>query len=68
MVPKLSAFYFSHVLPELAVPRYRTVTGIRKPPIPWVKFCYIISFPKQYAQAHLDTFKCKNNYNEDAKG
>ena len=36
MVPKLKAFYFSHILPELAVPRYRTVTGIRKPHIPWV--------------------------------
>ena len=36
MVPKLKAFYFSHILPEIAVPRYKTVTGIRKSSIPWV--------------------------------
>ena len=39
MVPKLKAFYFTHILPELAVPRYKTVTGIRKCNIPWVIYC-----------------------------
>ena len=36
MVPKLRAFYLTHLLPELAVPRFRTITGIRKPSLPWV--------------------------------
>ena len=36
MLPKLKAFYFTHILPELAVPRYKTVTGIRRAPVPWV--------------------------------
>ena len=36
MVPKLKSFYFTHILPELAVPRHGTVSGIRKPAIPWV--------------------------------
>jgi hypothetical protein len=36
MVPKLKDFYFSHMLPELAVPRHGTVSGIRKPSLPWV--------------------------------
>ncbi|XP_060589163.1 uncharacterized protein LOC132744460 [Ruditapes philippinarum] len=35
MVPKLKDFYFSHMLPELAVPRHGTVSGIRKPSLPW---------------------------------
>lgn len=36
MLPKLKAFYFTHILPELSAPRLGTVTGIRKPKIPWV--------------------------------
>ena len=36
MVLKLTSFYKSHLLPELAVPRHGTITGIRKPNIPWV--------------------------------
>ena len=40
MVPKLSAFYFTHILGELASPRDGTVTGIRKAPVPWV-ICYL---------------------------
>lgn len=38
MLPKLTAFYYTHLLPELAVPRHGTVSGIRKPSIPWVGF------------------------------
>jgi hypothetical protein len=30
MVPKLKAFYWTHVLPEIANPRYRSVSDIRK--------------------------------------
>ncbi|XP_060568496.1 uncharacterized protein LOC132727107 [Ruditapes philippinarum] len=37
MIPKLKAFYFTHMLPELAVPRHGTLSGIRKPELPW--FC-----------------------------
>ena len=37
MEPKLSAFYFSHILPELSAPRKHSITGIRKPAIPWVQ-------------------------------
>lgn len=42
MVPKLKAFYFSHLLPEIAVPRHATISGIRKPSVPWVcKFLFL---------------------------
>jgi hypothetical protein len=44
MVPKLKAFYWTHVLPEIAVPRYRSVSGIRKPSIPWVCNIFINLF------------------------
>ena len=37
MVPKLKKFYTVFLLPELAVPRYGTYTGIREPESPWVK-------------------------------
>ena len=36
MFPKLEAFSQTHILPELAVPRLKTTTGIRKPSVPWV--------------------------------
>lgn len=36
MVPKLKAFYFTHILPELKVPRHGTVSGIRKHSLPWI--------------------------------
>ncbi|KAJ8298756.1 hypothetical protein KUTeg_022816, partial [Tegillarca granosa] len=31
MLPKLKAFYFNAILPELAAPRYNTISGIREP-------------------------------------
>jgi len=36
MVPKLSAFYYKFLLPELSHPRRNTVSGIRQPKSPWV--------------------------------
>ena len=42
IVPKLSAFYFTHLLPELASPRKGTVSGIRKAPVPWVKYMLVV--------------------------
>ena len=36
MVPKLSAFYFTNLLPELSAPRMGTTTGIRLATVPWV--------------------------------
>ena len=42
MVLKLEAFYQRFLLPELALPRYRTVTGIRQPESPWVILKYSV--------------------------
>ena len=36
MLPKLKQFYFKFILPELALPRYGTYSGIREPKAPWV--------------------------------
>lgn len=36
MLPKLECFYMKVILPELALPRYGTYTGIRQPEKPWV--------------------------------
>ena len=38
MVPKLEQFYQKFLLPELALPRYGTYSGIRKPAAPWVSY------------------------------
>jgi len=40
MVPKLTAFYHKALLPELAVPRDHTSTGIREPDKAWVIIKY----------------------------
>ena len=48
MVPKLTMFYEKFLLPELALPRYGTYTGIRKPLSPWVSMS---CFKKQQDQS-----------------
>lgn len=48
MLPKLTAFYFSAVLPELASPRNNTISGIREPGI-WVSLIMtgpVLYYPK----------------------
>ena len=37
MLPKLTDFYDKFLLPELALPRFGTYTGIREPKSPWVR-------------------------------
>ena len=41
MLPKLLAFYMKFMLPELALPRMGTYTGIRQPNKPWVSVVYM---------------------------
>jgi len=36
MLPKLEAFYFKFLLPELSHPRFNSTSGIRSPKAPWV--------------------------------
>jgi hypothetical protein len=48
MRPKLEAFYFGALLPELAVPRYGKSPGIREPGV-WVRFnCVYIRLCNKY--------------------
>jgi len=37
MLPKLKSFYYKVLLPELALPRFNTTTGIREPDKLWVR-------------------------------
>ena len=43
MLPKLERFYYKFLLPEIALPRYGTYTGIRQPASHWVSIEYLIS-------------------------
>ena len=72
MLPKLQQFYIKFLLPELALPRHGTFSGIRKPNAPWVcKIVYLLHYEIDFKQA-TDTIKFikvgyKNNITIDLK-